>query len=109
MPTRTDGTALIDLDPWLQPHEGALRDRYNHYRAVAARCLNQYIDCGSLKIGKLIVKRKQIAIVDRDRRASIPFRQIGCVYEYRPTASSGNPCQLFLALCRQLIERQLLI
>jgi 1,4-alpha-glucan branching enzyme len=37
MPTRTDGTALIDIDPWLQPHEGALRDRYSHYRAVAAR------------------------------------------------------------------------
>lgn len=37
MPTRTDGTALIDIDPWLKNYEGALRERYNHYCAVSAR------------------------------------------------------------------------
>ena len=28
---RTDGTALVDIDPWLKPYAPALRDRYAHY------------------------------------------------------------------------------
>jgi 1,4-alpha-glucan branching enzyme len=35
--TRTDGTGLIDLDPWLEPHAGALRRRYQHYQRVRER------------------------------------------------------------------------
>ncbi len=29
--TRPDGTGLIGLDPWLEPHRDALRNRYSHY------------------------------------------------------------------------------
>lgn len=36
-PTRTDGTGLIDLDPWLEPYADALRHRYSHYRAMLAK------------------------------------------------------------------------
>lgn len=31
---RTDGTGLLDLDPWLEPHVDALRARYARYRRV---------------------------------------------------------------------------
>lgn len=32
-----DGTGLIDLDPWLEPHREALKARYRHYRALLSR------------------------------------------------------------------------
>jgi 1,4-alpha-glucan branching enzyme len=32
--TRTDGSALIDLDPWLEPHADALRARYARFKGV---------------------------------------------------------------------------
>jgi 1,4-alpha-glucan branching enzyme len=35
---RTDGTALVDIDPWLRPFEGPLRHRYAYYRQALARC-----------------------------------------------------------------------
>src|SRR5476649_766599 len=28
---RDDGTALVDLDPWLEPYSQALRDRFSFY------------------------------------------------------------------------------
>ena len=31
---RTDGTGLIDTDPWLEPHAGALRARFARYQGV---------------------------------------------------------------------------
>lgn len=37
MISRTDGTALIDLDPWLEPHVGSLRERKTHYDAAVAK------------------------------------------------------------------------
>src|SRR4051812_42920382 len=37
MSTRTDGTALIEIDPWLKNYEGALRDRYSYFRSLTAR------------------------------------------------------------------------
>ncbi|MGC4030806.1 MAG: alpha amylase C-terminal domain-containing protein [Tepidisphaeraceae bacterium] len=33
---RTDGTGLIDLDPWLEPHAWALRDRFHRYKQMLA-------------------------------------------------------------------------
>lgn len=33
---RTDGTALIDHDPWLEPHADALRARFARYQGVLA-------------------------------------------------------------------------
>src|SRR5215203_6144204 len=36
-PTRTDGTAIIDIDPWLRPFEGRLRHRYHYYRQALAK------------------------------------------------------------------------
>jgi len=35
--TRTDGTALVDLDPWLKDYEPAVRDRYNYYQGAAMK------------------------------------------------------------------------
>ena len=35
--TRQDGTGLIELDPWLEPHADALRHRYRHYEGMLAR------------------------------------------------------------------------
>lgn len=34
---RTDGTALVDLDPWLEPYADRLRDRHARYQAALAR------------------------------------------------------------------------
>jgi 1,4-alpha-glucan branching enzyme len=34
---RTDGTALIEIDPWLAPYEQKLRERYAYYRKRLAR------------------------------------------------------------------------
>ena len=34
---RTDGTALIDLDPWLKNYEQPLRERHHYYEALAMR------------------------------------------------------------------------
>ena len=34
---RTDGTGLIDHDPWLEPYADALRRRYDNYRSALAR------------------------------------------------------------------------
>ena len=34
---RTDGTGLIDSDPWLEPHAGALRERKARYDAAVKR------------------------------------------------------------------------
>ena len=34
---RDDGTALVELDPWLKPYEQQLRDRYNYYRRVVSQ------------------------------------------------------------------------
>src|SRR3954451_25111558 len=34
---KQDGTALIELDPWLEPYAQALRDRYSHYQWVRSR------------------------------------------------------------------------
>ncbi len=33
-PTRNDGTALIALDPWLEPYAQQLRNRYLHYQHI---------------------------------------------------------------------------
>ncbi|HWE04675.1 MAG TPA: alpha-amylase family glycosyl hydrolase [Tepidisphaeraceae bacterium] len=33
----TDGTGLIDHDPWLEPYADKLRARFNHYKTAAAR------------------------------------------------------------------------
>lgn len=32
--TRTDGTGLIDIDPWLEPYANALRHRYRNYQCA---------------------------------------------------------------------------
>jgi 1,4-alpha-glucan branching enzyme len=37
MPQPHDGTGLIALDPWLEPHRDQLRDRYAHSRAMLAQ------------------------------------------------------------------------
>ena len=34
---RQDGTALIELDPWLKPFDSKLRDRYAYYRKTVAK------------------------------------------------------------------------
>jgi 1,4-alpha-glucan branching enzyme len=34
---RTDGTGLIDVDPWLEPYADALRHRYAHYQNTLQR------------------------------------------------------------------------
>jgi 1,4-alpha-glucan branching enzyme len=34
---RTDGTALVDVDPWLKPYEHQLRERHNYYRRALSR------------------------------------------------------------------------
>ncbi len=31
------GTALVDLDPWLEPHRGRLADRHAHYKAALGK------------------------------------------------------------------------
>jgi 1,4-alpha-glucan branching enzyme len=36
-PTRNDGTALVDYDPWLAPYSESLRHRFNHYRRMLSR------------------------------------------------------------------------
>jgi 1,4-alpha-glucan branching enzyme len=36
-PKRDDGTGLIDIDPWLEPHAGALRHRFDHYKRMLGR------------------------------------------------------------------------
>src|SRR5215204_210892 len=36
-PTRTDGTALVDVDPWLEPYTDQLRRRYAYYHGVRRR------------------------------------------------------------------------
>ena len=41
---RTDGTGLIDLDPWLEPHAWALRDRYHRYQQI----IKQFAPAGGL-------------------------------------------------------------
>src|SRR5438094_10647746 len=33
-PSRSDGTALIEHDPWLEPYANPLRERYMHYLSV---------------------------------------------------------------------------
>ena len=35
--SRTDGTGLIDIDPWLEPYAPQLRQRYQHYQNVLHR------------------------------------------------------------------------
>src|SRR3954468_8963219 len=35
--TRTDGTALIENDPWLRPFEQKLRERFAYYRRAVAK------------------------------------------------------------------------
>lgn len=35
-PVRTDGTGLIDIDPWLEPYADALRHRFKKYRTKLA-------------------------------------------------------------------------
>src|SRR5688500_14576031 len=35
--TRTDGTGLIDIDPWLEPFAPQLRQRYQHYQHTLNR------------------------------------------------------------------------
>src|SRR2546421_3852679 len=35
--TRSDGTALIDLDPWLEPFAEQLRRRYAYYKKVRGK------------------------------------------------------------------------
>ena len=37
---RPNGTALIDLDPWLEPYADALRRRFEHYQAQLNRILD---------------------------------------------------------------------
>jgi 1,4-alpha-glucan branching enzyme len=39
--SRTDGTALIDHDPWLQPFADKLRARHDYYKSVRARIDDQ--------------------------------------------------------------------
>src|SRR5438046_2458771 len=34
---RTDGTALIEHDPWLEPYADRLRDRYGYFKHVLSR------------------------------------------------------------------------
>src|SRR5439155_923373 len=34
---RTDGTGLIDLDPWLEPYAGQLRARFHYYKLVRGK------------------------------------------------------------------------
>src|SRR5687768_10059134 len=41
---RTDGTGLIDIDPWLEPYADALRRRYQHY----TRALSRFESSGGL-------------------------------------------------------------
>src|SRR4051794_2559940 len=36
-PRRDDGTALIDLDPWLAPYADRLRERYAYYKSARAK------------------------------------------------------------------------
>src|SRR3954468_10333433 len=36
-PPRTDGTALVDIDPWLKPFEQKLRERYGYFRKAVAK------------------------------------------------------------------------
>jgi 1,4-alpha-glucan branching enzyme len=36
-PGRDDGTALIDVDPWLEPYADRLRGRYAYYRKAKAK------------------------------------------------------------------------
>jgi 1,4-alpha-glucan branching enzyme len=36
-PVRTDGTGLIDVDPWLEPYANALRHRFQNYRTRLAK------------------------------------------------------------------------
>ncbi len=36
-PARTDGTALIEHDPWLEPFADQLRQRHDYYRQIRAR------------------------------------------------------------------------
>jgi len=36
-PRPDDGTALIELDPWLEPFANQLRDRYGYYKRVLSR------------------------------------------------------------------------
>lgn len=36
-PRRTDGTGLIDVDPWLEPYAAGLRERYAHYQKALER------------------------------------------------------------------------
>src|SRR3954469_11277461 len=36
-PPRTDGTALVDIDPWLKPYEQKLRERYAYFRRAVAK------------------------------------------------------------------------
>ena len=45
---RTDGTALVELDPWLEPYADRLRERYAYYRAALAK-----IDDGGGLIGQI--------------------------------------------------------
>lgn len=44
-PVAPDGTGLIKLDPWLEPHADQLRARYQRYREMRARI---DAECGSL-------------------------------------------------------------
>jgi len=39
-PSRTDGTGLIAIDPWLEPHADALRHRFQRYQAMRQRILD---------------------------------------------------------------------
>lgn len=39
-PPRTDGTGLIDQDPWLAPHADALRERFRRYQAARQRIVD---------------------------------------------------------------------
>src|SRR3954469_14719270 len=36
-PPRTDGTALVEIDPWLKPFEQKLRERYGYFRKAVAK------------------------------------------------------------------------
>jgi 1,4-alpha-glucan branching enzyme len=47
-PARTDGTALVELDPWLEPYSDRLRERYAYYRAALSR-----IDDGGGLLGQI--------------------------------------------------------
>ncbi len=48
---RTDGTALIDADPWLEPHADALRHRHDHYRHTLARITDGGDLLGPISLG----------------------------------------------------------